>query len=278
MSAIHRISVSQLARLVGTTHMPHIYDVRITEDIETYPFIIPSAQHYDFLTLADDISAGSDDMIVILCHGGLKLSQGVAALLRSRGYNAFYLQGGMVAWQEASQPVVPLSSLEMLPKVGPSLWVTRHRPKIDRIACPWFIRRFLDREARFLFVEPAQVMLVADRFGAIPFDVTGAALTHQGALCSFDACLAHFGLASEAGLSKMAPIIRAADRSKCDTVPEASGLHAMSVGLSHLIKDDNTLLETGMMLYDALYKWARDHYEEQHDSRALDSQIVSESE
>ena len=107
-------------------------------------------------------------MIVILCHGGLKLSQGVAALLRSRGYNAFYLQGGMVAWQEAYQPVVPLSSFEMLPKVGQSLWVTRHRPKIDRIACPWFIRRFLDREARFLFVEPAQVWFVADRFGAIP--------------------------------------------------------------------------------------------------------------
>ena len=138
----------------------------------------------------------------------------------------------------------------------PSRWVTRERPKIDRIACPWLIRRFVDPDAVFLFVPTDQVFEVAEREGAVAFDIPGAPFSHVGDECSFDSFLGHFGLGEEPGLKRLAPIVRGADTDRHDLAPEAAGLHAVSLGLALTIDDDHELLERGMLVYDSLYRWA----------------------
>ncbi len=135
-------------------------------------------------------------------------------------------------------------------------WVTRERPKIDRIACPWLIRRFIDADAEFLFVPPETVLSVAAQQDAIPYDVPDVELSHVGPLCSFDAFLAKYGLSDEA-LDVLAPIVRGADTGRPDLAPEAPGLLALSLGLSQCFADDHEMLAHGMVMYDALYAWAR---------------------
>jgi hypothetical protein len=135
-------------------------------------------------------------------------------------------------------------------------WITRERPKVDRIACPWLIARFIDREAEFLYVPGAEVMDVAKRSGATPYDVPGAELGHQGPLCSFDAFLKKYRLADPA-LARLATIVRGADTSRLDLSPESPGLYALSFGLSRVFSDDHEQLKQGMVLYDALYAWCQ---------------------
>jgi hypothetical protein len=147
----------------------------------------------------------------------------------------------------------------------PTRWVTRERPKIDRIACPWLIKRFIDADARFLYAPTADVFAVAEREGAIAFDIPGAPFSHAGELCSFDAFLERFGLAQEPGLSALAPIVRGADTDRHALAPEAAGLHALSLGLSITHTDDQALLAQGMIVYDALYAWATRARGERHD-------------
>jgi hypothetical protein len=190
---------------------------------------------------------------------GRKLSEGAAAILRAKGWQAEVLEGGAEAWAAAGLPMVPRAALP-----ATSLWVTRHRPKVDRIACPWLIRRFIDPAARFLYVAPSEVAAVADRFGAIPFDIDGVTFSHRGDLCSFDALVDDFGLHTEA-MDRLALVIRAADTDRHDLAPQAAGLLALSVGLSRMFRDDLEQLEAGMAIYDALYRWARDAHQEGHD-------------
>ena len=133
-------------------------------------------------------------------------------------------------------------------------WVTRERPKIDRIACPWLIARFIDPQAEFLFVPSNEVLRAAQQLGAIPYDVPGVELSHVGESCSFDAFLAKYALASPP-LSKLAAIVRGADTARLDLAPEAAGLFAISLGLSHNFSDDHEMLKHGMVVYDALYAW-----------------------
>ncbi len=135
-------------------------------------------------------------------------------------------------------------------------WVTRERPKIDRIACPWLIARFIDPQAEFLYVPGDQVQETAARTGAIPYDIPGVELGHVGELCSFDAFLRKYHL-TEPALLKLATIVRAADTDRPALAPEAAGLYAISAGLSHNFADDHALLRHGMVLYDALYAWCR---------------------
>jgi len=142
-------------------------------------------------------------------------------------------------------------------------WVTREHPKIDRIACPWLIRRFIDPDAEFLFVPPAQVIRVARERGAIPFDVEGVELTHDGPRCSFDAFLEKYQL-REPALVELAGIVRGADTDRLELTPQSAGLLAISLGLSHNFPDDHELLGQGMVLYDALYAWCRDVRDERH--------------
>jgi hypothetical protein len=145
-------------------------------------------------------------------------------------------------------------------------WVTRERPKIDRIACPWLIRRFIDGAPEFLYVPASDVLRVAEETGAIPFDVPDVELSHVGELCSFDAFLRKYGLADPA-LAQLAVIVRAADTNRPELAPQASGLLAVSLGLSANFADDHAMLEQGMVLYDALYTWCRSCQGETHDWR-----------
>jgi hypothetical protein len=142
-------------------------------------------------------------------------------------------------------------------------WVTRERPKIDRLACPWLIRRFIDVDAEILYVPNADVRRVAVEQGAIPFDVPDVELTHAGPLCSFDAFLKKYQLPDPA-LRKLAEIVRAADTDTLERSPQAPGLLAITLGLGANIKDDQELLEAGLMVYDALYTWCRSLSEERH--------------
>jgi hypothetical protein len=203
--------------------------------------------------------------IVVACKHGHERSQMTAAELRERGIDARVLTGGFEAWQAEGLPVVDHAACRRLLPSTPSLWVTRRRPKIDRVACPWLIRRFLDPQARFLFVDPPEVQAVARATGAIPFDIEGVELSHEGERCSFDTLLRLFGLANEASLAQLAVIVRGADTARPDLAPEAAGLLAISLGLSELAgDDDHGLLQHGFAIYDALFAWLRFASSERH--------------
>ncbi len=252
------ITPAQAMRLIGTPDAPTVFDVRLAEDIAALPRLVPTARlipHSAIATLTDPPGRA-----IVVCTKGRKLSEGAAAWLRSMGWQAEVLEGGALAWEAAGLPMIPLATL---PAPG-TPWVTRHRPKINRIACPWLIRRFIDPAARFLFVAPAEVPEVASRFDAIAYDIEGVTLTHRGDGCSFDALLDDFALHTEA-LDRMATVIRAADTDRHHLSPQAAGLLALSVGLSRMYHDDLQQLAAGIALYDALYRWARDGHEEGHD-------------
>jgi hypothetical protein len=142
-------------------------------------------------------------------------------------------------------------------------WVTRERPKIDRVACPWLIARFIDTDAEFIFVRPEEVSRVAREMGAIPYDVEGVELSHDGPLCSFDAFLAKYQL-REPALAELARIVRGADTDRLDTTPQCAGLLAISLGLSRIFPDDHEQLRHGFVIYDALYAWLREARTERH--------------
>lgn len=142
-------------------------------------------------------------------------------------------------------------------------WITRERPKIDRIACPWLVERFIDQQAEFLYVAPGDVLRVANETGAIPYDIPGVELTHDGELCSFDAFLAKYSL-DDPALQQLALIVRGADTSRLDLTPQSAGLFALSLGLSQNFSDDHEMLKHGMVLYDALYAWCKHCQSEAH--------------
>ncbi len=251
------ISPAQLSRLIGVPEAPLLLDVRLPEDRALDPAVVPGAR-----LMSHDAAlpvAGAGRPAVIICKAGRKLSEGVAALMRLNGWRAEVLEGGHAAWRAAGLPVVPIA---LLAEAG--LWVTRHRPKIDRLACPWLIRRFINPDARFLYVSPAEVPAVAERFAATPFDIDGVRYSHRGEGCSFDALLDDFGLHTPA-LDRMALVIRGADTNRHDLAPAAAGLLALSVGLSRQYRDDLEQLAAALPLYDALYRWARDGFDEGHD-------------
>ncbi|MBI2801775.1 MAG: chromate resistance protein [Gammaproteobacteria bacterium] len=135
-------------------------------------------------------------------------------------------------------------------------WVTRERPKIDRIACPWLVARFIDKEPEFLYVPLGQVFEVARQTGATPYDIPDAELSHDGELCSFDAFLKKYEL-RDPTLARLAIIVRGADTSQLNLAPQAAGLYAISLGLSHNFTDDHEMLRHGLVLYDALYAWCK---------------------
>jgi len=262
MASPTEITLSQLARLIGTPDCPLIVDLCLPEDFALDPRIIPGAIRHSHLELDSLIPRIGEKRVVLVCHKGLKISQGSAAILRNEGIVAETLEGGQVAWLKAGLPTVKWEALPEQPS-GHTLWVTRHRPKIDRIACPWLIRRFVDPLAEFLFVSPGQVLNVAERFNATPFDVEEVFWTHRGEDCSFDTMIAEFGLEIPA-LTRLATVVRGADTDRHDLAPECAGLLAASLGLSRMYRDDLAQMEAGMSLYDAFYRWARDASDEGH--------------
>ena len=264
MPSPNQITASQLARLIGTPDCPAIVDVCIDEDFNADPRLIPSAFRHPFSRIDELIPRLRDRKVVVVCQKGKKLSAGVCALLRNEHVDAESLEGGKYAWRDAKLPLLPADKIPLDSTSGNSLWVTRHRPKIDRIACPWLIRRFVDPAAKFLFVAPSDVLDVAEKFDATPFDVEGVFWSHRGSRCSFDTMIEEWKLETPP-LLRMATIIRGADTDQHDLAPESAGLLAASLGLSRMYRDDLAQLEAGMLIYDSFYRWARDAFEETHD-------------
>ena len=248
MSSINSISPEKLARLTGTPRCPALIDVRLADDLAAEPKFVPGACHRDHASVADWASEFAGRAAVVICKRGGKLSEGVAAWLRHAGASADVLEGGHEAWANAKLPLVPAAKLPPRDRQGRTLWVTRSRPKVDRIACPWLIRRFVDPSAIFLFVTASEVEEVGQRFGAAPFDIENVFWSHRGELCTFDVMVEEFGL----------------DTARPDLSPEAPGLLAASLGLSRMYSDDLEQLDAGLALYDTFYRWCRDATDETH--------------
>lgn len=261
MASFSSIPSDKLVRLVGTPSCPLLIDVRDDDGLAAEPFLVPGSIRRNAQNVADWAPAVTGPAIII-CAAGKKLSEGAAAWLRTEGIDAEVLEGGVRAWRGSGLPVVPADTIPG-GGVGASVWVTRSRPKVDRIACPWLIRRFVDPTARFLFVAPSEVEAVAERFGATPFDIEDVAFSHRDELCTFDIMIETFGLSFEP-LLRLAKIVRGADTARPDLAPEVPGFLAASLGLSRLYSDDLEQLEAGMGLYDAFYRWCRDATGETH--------------
>jgi rhodanese-related sulfurtransferase len=265
-SANYFITANDLWNLIGTERAPQIVDTRKRNIYDSAPGLLPGAVWRDVATLEQwSATLDRNRPIVFACRYGHQMSQIPAAHLRGEGFAAQVLAGGHKAWTEAKLPLVSKAALDRFVPERPSLWVTRRRPKIDRVACPWLIRRFIDPEARILYVEPDQVVEVARETGANPFDIEGIEISHEGPRCSFDTMLKLFGLEGEPSLDRLALIVRGADTARPDLAPEAAGLHAVSLGLSALAgDDDHGLLRHGFMVYDALFAYLRFAAQERH--------------
>jgi rhodanese-related sulfurtransferase len=263
MSSTTEITVSQLSRRIGLPGQPCIIDVRTDEDFAADPRLIPGSFRRDFRTVSQWAGQYQGQDVIVTCQRGLKLSQGTAAWMRHGGIDAQTLEGGFEAWKAAGQLLVRTDKLPPRDELGRTVWVTRARPKVDRIACPWLIRRFVDPAAVFLFVAPAEVSAVAERFNATPFDIDGVFWSHRGETCTFDTMLAEFALKS-APLLRLADIVRGADTARLDLTPQSGGLLAASLGYSRMFRDDLQQLDAALVLYDAFYRWCRDAIEETH--------------
>jgi hypothetical protein len=185
------------------------------------------------------------DIVVYSVHGH-DVSQNAAKALGAR-----YVEGGIEAWREAG------GELDAKPRGAATRWVTRERPKIDRIACPWLIRRFIDPEAEFLYVPTSEVPTIAKEREAVPYDIPDVDFSHDGERCSFDAFVSHYGLTSDPALAELADIVRGADTNRLELAAQCAGLAAISLGLSRLYRNDLEMLGHGMVMYDALYAWCK---------------------
>jgi rhodanese-related sulfurtransferase len=262
--AMPSMTPSDLAHRIGMAEMPIIVDVRRRDAFEASERIIAGARWRDPDKAAEwgaALPAGRP--IVVYCVKGKEIGDGACALLRALGRDAVVLAGGFEAFVAAKGPTLKKAALPKPWPNEPTRWVTRERPKIDRIACPWLITRFVDPNAEILYVAPDKVLAVAEAFGAVPFDIADVTFSHRGELCSFDTFLDLFGLEDRA-LRHIARIVRGADTARFDLEPQCAGLAAISFGLSASFVDDHKALAVGSAMYDALYVWARDVRDETH--------------
>jgi rhodanese-related sulfurtransferase len=243
---------------LGTARAPMVVDVRRPADFSAGHQLIIGAFHEQ----PDDVESWKRGLpvgrpVVVYCAHGREVSQDVAGKLRTAGIDSAFVAGGMTAWSEAGLPTRR--------KFGssPGKWVTRERPKIDRIACPWLIARFIDPRAEFIYVPPNQVVPLAKQIGGTPYDIEGVEFAHEGERCSFDTILRIYGIKDPA-LDHLATIVRGADTSRHDLSPQCGGLFAISLGLSVNFADDHEMLTHGMVMYDALYTWCRSLQSETH--------------
>ena len=265
MPAPDTITAPQLSRLVGLPDAPVLLDVRTDEDYAADPRLLPASVRRDARAVTSWAGDYAGRSVVVACQRGLKLSQGTAAWLRHHGAKAEVLEGGFEAWAAGGgNPLLRPDRIPPRDARGRTVWVTRSRPKIDRIACPWLIRRFVDPGAVFLFVAPSEVTAVAERFGATPFDIEGVFWSHRGEGCTFDTMVEEFGLRSSDALARLALIVRGADTARLDLAPQSAGLLAASLGFSRMFRDDLPQLDAAMALYDAFYRWSRDAVAETH--------------
>ncbi len=228
------------AAFVGGTDMIRGALRRDPESVTTWAATLPAASR-----------------VVVYCVHGREVSQSTAAALRASGIAASYLEGGIEAWKSVD------GSLIRKPANSPTRWITRERPKIDRIACPWLIARFIDADAEFVYVPALDVLRAGTERDAIAYDIPGAEFSHEGELCSFDAFMKQYRLTDPA-LTRLASIVRGADTSRLDLTPQSPGLYAISLGLSYNFVDDQEMLRHGLVVYDALYAWCKSCQAETH--------------
>jgi rhodanese-related sulfurtransferase len=263
MPSVTAITSTQLSRLIGLPQAPALVDVRIDDDYRADSRVLPSSVRRDYRAVEQWVPEYQGKSVVVVCQKGQKLSEGTAAWLRHSGIDAQILEGGFEAFKKADEHLVRTDRLPPRDDRGRTVWVTRTRPKVDRIACPWLIRRFIDPNAVFLFVQPSEVPAVAERFNATPFDIEGVFWSHRGETCTFDTMIEEFGLKS-APLLQLAKIVRGADTARPDLSPQSAGLLAASLGYSRMYRDDLPQLDAAMGFYDAFYRWCRDATEETH--------------
>jgi len=252
------VTAAELRQSFQTDFPPLVIDVRKSDPFRSATSLAHGALRRDPLRVAEwSHSLPAAARVVVYCVHGHEVSQGVATELRNRGIDARYLAGGIEAWRAAGAPMAAK------PSGASTRWITRARPKIDRIACPWLIARFVDPDAEFLYVPADQVRTAAAEREAVPYDVPDVEFSHVGDQRSFDAFLRVFRLRDPA-LDELAVIVRGADTGRLDLAPQAAGLAAVSLGLSRNFADDHEMLRHGMVLYDALYIWCKEGKAEAH--------------
>ncbi|WP_292609985.1 chromate resistance protein ChrB domain-containing protein [Nitrobacter sp. 62-13] len=255
----NRLSISphDLSAGLGSGTAPFVVDVRSDADFTNSSRLLGPAVHHS----PDNVGQWRRDLpggrqVVTYCLRGDQLSQGVAIALRAMGVGAYFLEGGVEGWTALGFPTRRNIGTHR------GKWVTREHPKIDRIACPWLILRFIDPDAEFFYVPRDQVLTVAKQTGATPYDIDGVKFTHEGDRCSFDAIIRVYDIKDPA-LDRLATIVRGADTSRPDLAPQCEGLLAISRGLSANFPADHEMLGHGLVIYDALYKWCRLEVEKQ---------------
>ncbi len=254
-----RVSITpqDLYARLGTAAAPLLFDVRKEAAFASGDRLIAGASRRDPARLsvwANELP--HEAQAVVYCVHGHEVSQNAAAELRAAGRDAVFLEGGIEAWSAQKLPTR---------KKHPASeqWITREMPKIDRIACPWLIRRFIHPQAEFFYVPAKRVLADAKKLNATPYDIDGVEFTHEGDRCSFDTILRIFDIRDPA-LDKLAVIVRGADTSRHDLAPQCGGLFAISLGMSANFPDDHEMLKHGMVMYDALYTWCRTLQGETH--------------
>jgi rhodanese-related sulfurtransferase len=245
------ISSEQLYQHLGTASAPILVDVRRQDAFGNGDRLIIGALHRP----PEEVERwrkefSTNRAIVAYCSHGREVSQGVAAALRRAGVEAVYLEGGIGGWKELRLPT------RRKRDASENKWVTREHPKIDRIACPWLISRFIKPDAEFIYVPPTEVAKIAANIGGTPYDIKGVEFGHVGDRCSFDAIVNFYDI-HDAALDHLATIVRGADTSRPDLLPQCEGLLAISYGLSANFPNDREMLKHGMVMYDALYTWCR---------------------
>lgn len=253
------ISPLSLYSRLGSELAPTVVDVREVAEFDADDSMIPGAIRRPPAAIDDwRHELGGGRAVVAYCADGREASQRTAAVLRAGGADAAYLETGISGWVRRGLPRRRRLAART------HRWITRERPKIDRIACPWLIRRFIDPAAEFLFVPTEQVFAIAAETAAVAFDIPGAEpFSHDGKLCSFDAFLKVYGI-DDPALDGLALIVRGADTARLELTPQSPGLLAISLGLSAIFADDHAMLDRGMIVYDALYAWCRDCRGETH--------------
>ena len=247
------ITSAALRQSLASANPPIVIDVRKEAAYLGAPDLIRGALRRDpagVIQWKPTLPAAAS--VVVYCVHGREVSQSVAKVLGAK-----YLEGGIESWRETGGDVAAK------PRNSSSRWVTRERPKVDRIACPWLIRRFVDSGAEFLYVPAADVKRISNEKEAVPYDIPDVEFSHVGEKCSFDAFLDFYRLKDPA-LSELALIVRGADTNRLDLAPQAPGLAALSLGLSRNFADDHEMLEHGMVMYDALYRWCKEGKSEVH--------------
>jgi len=256
-SQIYSCTPAGLAAQLRTSEAPLVIDVRKSDAFLASGYTVPGALRRDPGELGSWARTLPEaQSVLVYCVHGHEVSRNAMHFLRERGINASYLQGGIEAWHQQGFPVDGKAA------GSTTRWITRERPKIDRIACPWLVRRFVDAQAQFLYVPVAELRAVALDRNAIPYDVSKdvaeTRFTHEGERCSFDAFIKNFNLKTDIALSRLADIVRAADTDRLDLAAQAAGLLAVSLGMSRRHADDHAMLEAMIPVYDALYAWCRD--------------------